>query len=402
MLKTIDLIYFNAGGGHRAAAQALEAVVTQQQRPWRVRSVNLVDLLDPQARFRRFTGMAPEDLYNKRLAKGWTLGLAQELKLLQGLIRMGHPTLVQRLRAHWLHAEPDLVVSLIPNFNRALCESLASALPGVPYVTVMTDMADHPPSFWIEPDLPQHLICGTARAAEQALAAGCDPARVHRSSGMVLRPDFYEPLLLDRRAERERLGLDPDRPTGVVMFGGQGSMAMLTIARQLPDVQLLLMCGHHDALADKLRGLATSAPHAVIGFTQQVRRHLMLGDFLVGKPGPGSLSEAVQQGLPVVTVRNAWTMPQERYNTDWVHALGVGLVGRSMRHLRPLVLNLLDRLPEFQARVRQVHNRAVFEVPEILAGILASGEQPLVGRPGFRPPALAAASDAVRPASLAN
>jgi len=188
----------------------------------------------------------------------------------------------------------------------------------------------------------------------------------------------------------------------VVMFGGQGSMAMLTIARQLSDVQLLLMCGHHEALADKLRGLTTSAPHAVMGFTQQVRRCLMLGDFFIGKPGPGSLSEAVQQGLPVVTVRNAWTMPQERYNTDWVQALGLGLVGRSMRHLRPVVLDLLERLPEFQARVRQMHNRAVFEVPEILAGILAASERPAAGRSGFRPPAAAAASAAARPTRLAG
>lgn len=78
-MPTIDLIYFNAGGGHRAAAQALRAVIAQQRRPWTVRCVNLVDMLDPLARFRRLTGVAPEDFYNKRLAKGWTLGLTQEL-----------------------------------------------------------------------------------------------------------------------------------------------------------------------------------------------------------------------------------------------------------------------------------------------------------------------------------
>ena len=84
-MKHVDLVYFNAGGGHRAAALALQAVCEQQQRPWKVRLVNLVDVVDPQALFQRYTGMAPEDLYNKRLARGWTLGLAQELKLLQGL-----------------------------------------------------------------------------------------------------------------------------------------------------------------------------------------------------------------------------------------------------------------------------------------------------------------------------
>ena len=68
-MKTITLTYFNAGGGHRAAATALATVIGQQQRPWRVHCVNLVDVLDPQGRFRQVTGRAPEDLYNLRLAR---------------------------------------------------------------------------------------------------------------------------------------------------------------------------------------------------------------------------------------------------------------------------------------------------------------------------------------------
>ena len=69
-MKAVELVYFNAGGGHRAAATALEAVIAEQGRPWRVRSVNLFELLDPEGRFRRVAGFAPEDLYNKRLARG--------------------------------------------------------------------------------------------------------------------------------------------------------------------------------------------------------------------------------------------------------------------------------------------------------------------------------------------
>ena len=395
-MQTIELIYFNAGGGHRAAAQALQTVLREQGLPWRVRCVNLVDVLDPQARFHQLTGMAPEDLYNLRLAKGWTLGLATELKLLQGMIRAGHGAMVQRLAAHWQQTMPDLVVSLIPNFNRALHDALAHARPGVPLVTVMTDLADHPPAFWIEPDLPnQHLVCGTAHAVQQALAAGCAPKRVHRSSGMLIRPDFYRPLTEDRAAEQARLGLDPQRPTGVVMFGGQGSMAMLTIARQLPDVQLLLLCGHHAALAQRLRALNPVAPQVVVGFTSEVRRHLALGDFFIGKPGPGSLSEALQQGLPVLTVRNAWTMPQERYNTEWVQAMGVGRVGTSWRHVRPLVHQLMAGLPVHQLAVQRVQNRAVFEVPAILADILARAQAGAAGSLQTAAGDLAAAEAAV-------
>ena len=380
-MTTIDLIYFNAGGGHRAAALALQAVIARQQRPWTVRLVNLFDVIDPQGQFQRITGMAPEAYYNKRLAKGWTIGLAQELKLLQGMIRLGHAKLLQLAGQHWLRTEPDLVVSVIPNFNRALCESLAGALPGVPFVTLITDLADHPPSFWIEPDLPQHVICGTNRAVLQARAAGCAPDRIHATSGMIIRPDFYRPSTIDRRKERIALGLDPDRPVGLVMFGGHGSVDMLAIAKQLVDVQLILLCGHNDALARRLRAaVARAGPDArarvIVGFTPDVRRYMTLSDFFIGKPGPGSISEALQQGLPVITVRNAWTMPQERYNTEWIVEHGLGLVGPSIRRIGPVVADLLARLDTFRANVARVDNQAVFEIPDLLASILAEASMP--------------------------
>ena len=385
-MKTVDLVWFNAGGGHRAAALALEQAIHDQGRLWRVRKVNLTQVLDPEGLFRRLTGIEPEDIYNKRLASGFTLGLAQELKLLQGAIRWAHASLVQRLASHWQGTQPDLVVSLIPNFNRALHDSLALACPGVPFVTVLTDMGDHPPHFWIEPDLVQHVVCGTGHAVSQALAAGCPPCRVHRTSGMILRPEFYARAPIDRVAERQRLGLDGDTPTGLVLFGGTGSRAMVRIAARLPETPLILMCGRNRALADDLRNLPGSAPRVVVGFTTEVARWMRLADFFIGKPGPGSLSEAVQQGLPVIVTLNPWTMPQERWNAEWVRKQGLGVVHRSFLSVRSAVDEILRRLPEYKARVRRVENRAVFEVPQILERILERA--PARARSDSRVPAL--------------
>jgi len=379
MIKTVDLVYFNAGGGHRAAALALQEVIAPQRRPWRVRLVDLLEVLDPQGKFRKLTGMAPEDFYNLRLARGWTLGLAQELKLLQGMIRLGHASMLRTLQQRWLTTEPDLVVSLVPNFNRALYESVATTLPGVPFVTVLTDMADHPPHFWIEPGQRQHIVCGTLHAAAQARAAGYPAQRVSLTSGMILRPAFYRPSGSDRRAELKTLGLNPARPTGLVMFGGRGSTQMLSIAKALRDMQLILLCGHNDGLAGKLRSLPTKAPHAVVGFTSDVCRYMELGDFFIGKPGPGCLSEAVHMGLPIMTFENQWTMPQERYNAQWVRDQGLGLVLQSVRSIRLGAAEMIRRLPEFHARVRQIDNRAVYEVTDILAALLQSASGPVSG-----------------------
>jgi UDP-N-acetylglucosamine:LPS N-acetylglucosamine transferase len=99
---------------------------------------------------------------------------------------------------------------------------------------------------------------------------------------------------------------------------------------------------------------------------------MQLADFFIGKPGPGSISEAVQQGLPVVVVRNTWTMPQERYNTDWVLENGAGIVLESFRFVDEGVRSIIARLDEFKANLARIENRAVFEIPRILERILES------------------------------
>lgn len=375
----VDLVYFDAGGGHRAAALALQAAIARQRRPWSVRLVNLTEVLDAGGQLRRTLGFDPEAFYNRRLQRGWTIGLAQELRLLQGLIRVAHVPMLRLLQQHWARTEPDVVVSLVPNFNRVLHESVAVALPGVPFATVLTDMADLPPHFWIEPGQQQTLVCGTERAVQQARRAGYPPERIALTSGMMIRPSFYDPApALSLADARRGLGLDPDRPTGVVMFGGQGSRQMLAIARALGDVQLVLMCGRNEALARRLRAFRRPAPQAVFGFTEDVAAAMRLGDFLIGKPGPGCLSEAVHLGLPVVTFRSAWTMPQERYNTEWVRERGVGLVVRSLRELPQAVPALLDDLDRYRAATASVANRAVFEVPQIIEDLLVASR---AGRP---------------------
>jgi hypothetical protein len=371
----IDFLFFDAGGGHRSAATALKSVIDRQNGACDVRLVNLQEILDSMDVFRKVTGIRLEDIYNKMLAKGWTLGAAEGLKFMHGVIRLYHRPVVRLLRQHWERTRPAMVVSLIPNFNRALYQSLRAALPAAPFVTILTDFADYPPHFWIEParQQQQFFICGTSKAAEQASALGHRSDRVFPVSGMILRPKFYEPVLADRAAERVRLGLDPARPTGLVLFGGQGSSAMLEIARRLPGTQLILICGRNRKLAEALRDIPSTAPRFIEGFTSEIPYYMHLSDFFIGKPGPGSISEAVAMKLPVIVERNAWTLPQERYNVDWVRERNAGIVLDNFRGIDAAVDRMLGGLDAFRASVKQIHNRAVFEIPAILSGILERG-----------------------------
>jgi hypothetical protein len=374
----LDFVFFDAGGGHRAAATALCLLIARQNRPWEVRLVNLQELLDPLDLARKWFGTRLQDVYNLFLKKRWTLGSPQLLRLLQAIIRLYHRQEVDLLERYWQTRKPDLVVSFVPHFNRALCESLSRACPGTPFVTVLTDLADYPPHFWIERQR-QYLVCGTDKAVAQALALGHTRERVFRVSGMILHPRFYEPIAVEREAERRKLGLDPSLPTGLLLFGGQGSPVMADIVRRLDrsglDLQLVAICGHHDRLRRRLAAMKTRFPLCVEGFTNQVPYYMHLSDFFIGKPGPGSISEALAMKLPVIVERNAWTLPQERYNADWILEHGVGIVVPTFRRITRAVTELLQpgRLAALRARAAALNNRAVFELPEILARILAAG-----------------------------
>jgi UDP-N-acetylglucosamine:LPS N-acetylglucosamine transferase len=372
----LDFIYFDAGGGHRSAAMALQQVIAQQGRPWEIRMVNLQEQLDNLDIFRRITGIRLQDYYNLLLKKGWTLGSSELLKGLHVVIRLFQPALVRMLRDFWRADQPDLVVSLIPNFNRALKLSLEAALPGTPLVTILTDIADYPPHFWIERQ-QQYLICGSDRAVAQARGLGHPESDIFRASGMILNPGFYEPVAVNRSAERQRLGLDPQLPTGLVLFGGEGSAVMLEIACHLQSaarpLQLILICGRNQKLAASLRAMQSRIPMFVEGFTREVPYYMHLSDFFIGKPGPGSISEAIAMKLPVIVERNAWNLPQERYNCEWVREQDVGMVLQNFRGIAAAVEELLE--PATYARMRAnaaaQSNRAVFEIPDMLESILS-------------------------------
>jgi 1,2-diacylglycerol 3-beta-galactosyltransferase len=378
--RRIHLVFFDAGGGHRNAATALQVQIERQGLPLEVSLVNLQEVLDPLDILRKLTGIRIQDMYNKMLRNGWTFGSPQLMRVLQLVVRTYHGPSVRVLEQFWKEHAPDMVVSLVPHFNRAMRESYENVFPARPFVTVLTDLADYPKHFWIEKE-SQYIVCGTDHAVAQARALGHLDGTVFRTSGMILHPRFYESVNVDRAIERKKLGLNPDLPTGIVLFGGYGTWKMLDIVRQINrsslKVQLILICGKNDKLAETLRRESSRIPLHVEGFTTQIPYFMALSDFFIGKPGPGSISEALSKHLPVIIDCNAWTLPQERYNAQWVREKEVGIVVKSHRETASAVAELLKpgQLAQFRRRAAAMRNRAVFEVPGIFEKILEGGKE---------------------------
>src|SRR5882762_4275722 len=376
VMKKVHVVFHDGGGGHRNAAVALQTVISQQQRDWQIELIQFQDLTDRLDILRKLTGIRIQQQYNTMLQNGWTLGSTQLLRILQATIRVFHRPLVNLLEKFWREKPADLLISVIPHFNRQICESWTKVYPGRPFVTIVTDLADFPPRFWIEPIQEQYVIAGTEKAAEQARAMGHDDAHIFLTSGMILRPDFYEPDDSDPLELRKERGLRADLPTAIVLFGGHGSKVMYDITERLNSaglpLQLILVCGRNEELAAKLRARPWKMPLHVVGFTKEVHKLMRAADFLIGKPGPGSFSEAMVRKLPVLIECNAWTLPQERYNAEWVTEKGVGIVLKSFENVAEGVKRMLDpeALAAFRSNVAAQKNRAVFEIPEILVKLL--------------------------------
>jgi hypothetical protein len=380
-MERIEFGFFDAGGGHRAAATALSQAISGQERPWDVRLTNLQEVLDPADVLRKYAHIRIQDFYNWMLRSGCTLGSSYLIKMLQLTIATHRRKILRLLCEHWSETKPELFVSLVPHFNRELSESFHRVFPGRPYVTVMTDIADYPPHFWLERQTvastqPQYVVCGSNRAMEQATFLGYSAEQIFRASGMILNPRFYEAPLADRAVERERLGLDPALPTALVLFGGHGSKAMMDIVERLDEsafaMQMILICGKNNELAKSLRERKTRMPIFVEGFTKEIPYYMDLADFFIGKPGPGSISEALAKNLPVIVGANAWTLPQERYNARWIREQGVGLAISDYKQIVGAVEELLapERYAMLRENARRIKNNAVFEIPYFLNRVL--------------------------------
>jgi len=380
--RKIHVLFHDAGGGHRNAAVALKAVCEQQLRPWEINLVQFQDLTDHLDILRRLTGIRIQEQYNVLLRNGWTWGSEYLLRILQLTIRIFHKPLVKLLANHWREHPADLLISVIPHFNRQIAESWDSVYPGRPFVTIITDMADFPPRFWIEPMAEQIVVGGSERAEEQARNLGKTEKNLFRASGMILRPEFYAEQEGTPPAIRKELGLDEALPTAIVLFGGYGSNAMYDIVEQLDarhlPLQMILVCGKNEKLAARLREKTWNLPLHIVGFTREVNRLMRAADFLIGKPGPGSIAEAMISGLPVLVECNSSTLPQERFNTEWVTEKRVGIVIKSFGDVVPAVNELLEpgKLPALKRNVGALQNRAVFEIPEFLSSLLPKHDKP--------------------------
>ena len=367
----------DTGGGHRAGAMAV-ARRLELDRPGEF-DVHVVDpvagaspgvlgrtanLYGPMIQHARWAWAALYHATNSRAA----------VSLLQRSALRPLRTTLDRL-VTTLH--PAAVVSFHPLLNHVAAEVVhEGARPDVPVITVITDLVDvH--AGWACRDVDA-VVIPSPGGLDRCRRAGISADRCHQL-GLPVDSAFARPIpdAAERRELRRRLGLAEERFTVLVCSGADGSGRIDRRARAIAasglDVGLAVVCGRNRRVRAELGGLQDGAGRLVpvLGFVDNMADWMRAADLVVTKAGPGTISEALCSGVPLLLT---WYIPgQERGNLEWLVDTGAGRYVPGVRELVDEVAELAaPGSPSLAAMRRAVAAVARPDATERIAALIAT------------------------------
>jgi processive 1,2-diacylglycerol beta-glucosyltransferase len=348
--QTVMVLSAAAGAGHVRAAEALVSAFGMRG----VHATHVEALKHTNPLFRRLYSGLYVELVNRQpqllgylyhaLDRPWQLE-KRRLALdrlntgpLVRLVERERPTLA--LCTHFLPAE-------------ILIQLRKKRLLDVPIGVVVTDYDAH--ALWLYRGVDWYFVaCEETRVHLAALGIPRDTIHV---TGIPIDPAFALPL--SKQKARLGRGLDPDRTTVLVCAGGFGMGPVEALVRTLHEirhpVQLVVICGRNAALERKINALsAIRHPMKVLGYTTEMDGWMAASDFLVGKAGGLTSSEALARGLVLIVVN---PIPgQEERNSDHFLEEGVALRCNNLPALAFKIDALLDA-PDRLARMQEAVKR---------------------------------------------
>ncbi|MGH9849847.1 MAG: glycosyltransferase [Blastocatellia bacterium] len=300
-----------------------------------------------------------------------------DLKGLINLSLMFHDLLspkgIREISDFWKGDPPDAVVSVTPMYNPALYRSARLTNPEVQCITVPVDFEEVKARYWFTPRVEQHYLVATHRLEQQARAARIPDAFIHRISGMPIDPEFYDQPRVNVIEELERLGLNPQFPTGLVSFGGQGSALLSEIARSLAkstlNLNMIFLCGKHSEVYQKLSAMKTPYHKLELSYTKETPIYYQrLAQFIIGKPGSMTITEALIAGKPVIAIKSRGMSPVQRGNEEWVREHGIGIIVAGLDEL-PAAVNDVLTSDGYRRNAEREFHRGVFEAAEYICAL---------------------------------
>lgn len=411
--RRVLFLIADTGAGHRSAANAIHhamrvlsespaassprSPVPGHDRPARAHAndgweATIVDAFVECSRFPLRKGVflyGPAIKHSPRLY-GQFFRLTNTTTRFNAAARLARPFLYQGLLRLLLDVQPDVVVSVHPLLNHITLQVLRDLQIRIPFLTVVTDLVTIHCS-WIAPGVTACAV-PTESARAIALAAGVPSKRIHLL-GMPIDPRFATRPGATGEALRRELGLDPDRPTVLLVGGGEGAIgladAVMAVGHSDLNVQMVVVTGRNKLLYAQLQHARAgfAVPTQVLGFVHNMPDLMHAADIIVTKAGPGTITEAMACELPIVLTG---AIPgQEEGNIDFVLQHDLGILARSpgavVAALRELLTPGSPRLETLRANVRRMSRpEASFDIARLILKHLPNPDATSVWQRGRR------------------
>ncbi|HUF38525.1 MAG TPA: glycosyltransferase [Anaerolineales bacterium] len=317
-------LFSDTGGGHRSTAEAVRDAV--ESIPGFEAEVVLVDFLSDYAPppFNRLPMTYPDLVKRPR---GWAFfyRLSNGPGRVRSIGRLTWPYVRRAAGRIVLNHPADVFVSFHPIANDPFVRAL-NRIPHPerpPYIVVVTDLVSTH-AFWFHRGADLTIV-PTRPAYRHALACGLPAERV-AEVGLPVAERFCRPDG-EREVLRAALGWPADRKMVLLVGGGEGmgplEATARSIARALPEVGLAVVAGRNVALQARLEKADWEIPTFTYGFVRNMPDLMAAADVLVTKAGPGTISEGLNAGLPIILY--SFLPGQEAGNVPYLTENGAGL-----------------------------------------------------------------------------
>ena len=258
----------------------------------------------------------------------------------------------------YIHSlQPDLVICTYPTVAGILAELRLRQTLDIPLVTVLTDYAIH--SQWVHLGVDLYIV-GCQEVYEGLVSRGIEKERI-KVTGIPVSPKFE--VLMDRQIIYDKLGLNTERLTLLVMGGAYGvlggaKLVSKIISESKAPVQAIIVCGQDEKLFKSLDTIVSGTRNPILrlGYVGNVEELMSVADLIITKAGGLTVSEALTKRLPMVIFL---PIPgQEEGNAIFVEKIGAGLVADTAEELERILQKLISQ-PEELKVMREAARNAV-------------------------------------------
>src|ERR1041385_2267969 len=306
-----------AGGGHLAAAAALEEAWRASRPDDTVERIDLLKFFSPLHKkihsdgYLALVERAPE-IWGMVFAKTDNPKVARTMNKLKRLFPSNSRHKFDR---HVKHFQPDAVLCThylpLELLGRREKEKHC---PAPMTVSVITDFEAH--ALWM--DSCVDLYCVAAEETKARLVARGAEAENIVATGIPIASKFSSKV--DVKAVRKNYGLRDDLRVLLVLSGGFGMGPVAEILDELDKVpsefQTVVVTGRNEELRRDLAAQDRKHPTHVLGFVTNMHELMAVSDLVITKPGGLTSSEALALGKPLFILN---PIPgQEAANSDFL------------------------------------------------------------------------------------